>query len=82
MSDYRQAYYDRFGYDRGDFIPCELCGKKAVEIHHIIHGAGKRDHDINNLMALCRECHTQAHQNRVNRITLKLKHAEFLRYNA
>lgn len=48
------------GYDTSDFIPCEVCGKKAVDIHHIeargMGGSDKKD-VIENLMALCRECH-------------------------
>lgn len=48
------------GYDESDFIPCEVCGKKAVDIHHIdARGAGgdKSKDRIENLMALDRSCH-------------------------
>ena len=41
-------------------IPCEICGKKAVDIHHIeARGMGgtKAPENIANLMALCRRCH-------------------------
>ena len=48
------------GYDETDFICCEVCGAKAVDIHHIdargMGGSGERD-TIENLMALCRDCH-------------------------
>jgi len=43
-----------------DFIPCERCGAEAVDIHHV-HGRGKDMDKIDNLMALCRECHAKAH---------------------
>lgn len=49
-----------FGYVMDDFIPCEVCGKKAVDIHHIkARGMGGRKtaDTIENLMAVCRECH-------------------------
>jgi len=59
---YQAIYLKGMKYDETDFIPCEICGDKAVDIHHIdARGMGgdpqkKKDH-INNLMALCRKCH-------------------------
>ena len=49
-----------FGYTIADFIPCESCGAKAVDIHHIKSrgmGGSKVMDCIENLMALCRHCH-------------------------
>ena len=51
------------GYDPTDFIPCEVCQSKAVDIHHIeARGMGGSKHadTIENLMALCRACHNEA----------------------
>jgi hypothetical protein len=48
------------GYDVADFIPCEVCHTQAVDIHHIeARGMGgtKKVDTIDNLIALCRECH-------------------------
>ena len=48
------------GYDTTDFIPCEICGAKAVDIHHIEArgmGGSKQADTIENLMAVCRQCH-------------------------
>ena len=48
------------GYDITDFIPCEICGAKAVDIHHIEArgmGGSKEADTIENLMAVCRQCH-------------------------
>lgn len=48
------------GYDTSDFIPCEVCGGRAVDIHHIEArgmGGSKEKDVIENLMALCRACH-------------------------
>ena len=53
---------DYFGYGEQDIILCEVCGKKAVDIHHI-HGRGKGRDVENNLIALCRICHDKAHNN-------------------
>lgn len=51
-----------FGYGIEDFIPCELCSNRAVDIHHIhCRGMGgtKEEDKIDNLMALCRQCHIE-----------------------
>lgn len=59
MKKHTKIYLDYFNYDVSDFVPCETCGSKAVDIHHIdARGMGGSEKDnINNLMALCRECH-------------------------
>ena len=51
---------DHFGYTQADFIPCEMCGTRAVDIHHI-YGRGKGMDVAKNLMSLCRNCHVIAH---------------------
>jgi 5-methylcytosine-specific restriction endonuclease McrA len=60
MRKHTKIYLDYFGYSEADFIPCEVCGHKAVDIHHIdargMGGTGKAE-VISNLMALCRFCH-------------------------
>lgn len=52
---------DFFGYDEGDFIPCEVCDSKAVDIHHLdprgMGGKNPGADNIENLQALCRNCH-------------------------
>jgi hypothetical protein len=64
MKSHVKIYMKSFGYDVSDFIPCEVCGTKAVDIHHIdARGMGgdpqgKKD-IIENLMALCRFCHNE-----------------------
>jgi hypothetical protein len=60
MQKHTKLYLDYFGYTKEDFIACEICGKKAVDIHHIdcrgMGGSKQRD-TIENLMAVCRPCH-------------------------
>lgn len=60
VRNHTKVYLRSFGYDTSDFIPCEVCFSKAVDIHHI-HArgmGGRKDADsILNLMALCRNCH-------------------------
>ncbi len=60
MTDHCKVYLSCTGYGTDDFVPCEICGKRAVDIHHI-HGRGKDKNAIGNLMALCREHHNAAH---------------------
>ena len=53
---------DHFGYVLDDFIPCEVCGTRANDIHHIENrgsGGSKSKDVIENLMAVCRPCHTR-----------------------
>lgn len=60
MKKHTQIYLNHFNYDTSDFIPCESCGTKAVDIHHIESrgmGGTKNADIIDNLQALCRECH-------------------------
>jgi len=57
-----KIYFSYFGYDQSDFIACEVCGDKAVDIHHIEcrgMGGSKEADKIENLQALCRECHVK-----------------------
>jgi 5-methylcytosine-specific restriction endonuclease McrA len=60
MKNHTKVYLKGMGYDTTDFIPCEVCQAKAVDIHHIESrgmGGSKTADTIENLMALCRTCH-------------------------
>ncbi len=60
MKRHTRIYLDFFGYFEGDIIPCEICKKPAVDIHHIDArgmGGSKHKDTIENLMALCRQDH-------------------------
>lgn len=60
MKKHVKIYLDYFSYGIEDFIPCEVCGQKAVDIHHIDArgmGGSKKADTIENLQALCRQCH-------------------------
>ncbi len=67
MQKHTKIYMDHFGYDRTDFIGCELCGTKATEIHHLTPkgmGGSKTKDYIENLIAVCRTCHNHCHDNK------------------
>lgn len=60
MKNHTRIYMDYFGYVMDDFIPCEVCSNKAVDVHHIKArgmGGSKSVDTIDNLMAVCRQCH-------------------------
>lgn len=63
MKNHTKVYLEYFEIDEENpFIPCEVCGARAVDIHHIRArgmGGSKKKDDITNLMALCRVCHIQ-----------------------
>ena len=62
MKKHTKIYLDYFSYGGEDFIPCEVCGSRAVDIHHIHRRGmgGSTDADkIENLMAVCRTCHIE-----------------------
>jgi 5-methylcytosine-specific restriction endonuclease McrA len=43
-------------------LPCEVCAKTPVDVHHVkTKGSGGGD-ELFNLMSLCRICHTRFHQ--------------------
>lgn len=76
MKRHTKIYFQYFGYYESDVIFCEVCGKVANDIHHIdargMGGNPKGDKDvIENLQALCRDCHI--------RYGDKKQHKEFLK---
>jgi len=60
MKKHTKIYLEAMGFSTTDWIPCEVCGATAVDIHHIDSrgmGGSKTADIIENLMALCRICH-------------------------
>ena len=81
MKKYTLTYFKHFGYDISDFIPCEVCGKTAVDIHHIEArgiGGSKDADNIENLMALCREDHLKYGDKKQHKEWLKSIHEQRL----
>ena len=81
MKNHTKLYLDFFGYDTTDFIPCEICKLKATDIHHIeCRGMGgtKKPEDINNLMALCRDCHVKFGDKKQYKEYLKETHKKII----
>jgi 5-methylcytosine-specific restriction endonuclease McrA len=64
MKPYVKLYLDHYGL-HGEFISCVVCGQESVDIHHIEPkgmGGRKGMDRIDNLIALCRKCHEDAHK--------------------
>lgn len=84
MKDHTKVYMKFFGYDVSDFIACEVCGSKAVDIHHIEArgmGASKDRNEPSNLMALCRKCHVDYGDKGQYMDMLQLTHRKFILHN-
>lgn len=45
---------------------CQLCGNKAVQLHHIVYRSEDRSliDEPNNLISLCLKCHNLVHSNK------------------
>lgn len=78
MTNHCKVYMKYFGYQIAEDIVCEVTGKPANDIHHI-WGRGKDKDVIENLMALTREIHTDAHNEKISKQELQEIHNEFMR---
>ena len=81
MKPHTKIYMRHFGYGIDDFIPCEICGAKAVDVHHIDNkgmGGSKTKDYIENLIALCRKCHDRAHDETIHKDVLQARHEQFM----
>lgn len=67
MKAHTKIYMDFFDYVIDDFIPCEVCGRRAVDVHHInprgMGGSKTKDY-IENLVGLCREHHNKCERDK------------------
>ena len=69
-----------FDYAEQDFIPCEMCGAKAVDVHHIERqskfGNKKEKEFIENLIGVCRSCHIKAESDSMFNMFCRIQHLE------
>lgn len=81
MKSHTEIYMKAYGYDKGDFISCEITGQKAVDICHIdcrgMGGNPKGDKNrIENLMANSREAHNKYGDKKQHMKMQYIKHRE------
>jgi len=81
LKGYKKIYCDAMGYVEGDFIPCEVCGSEAHDIHHLkAKGMGGTTdpykNSIFNLMGLCRNCHEKYGDKKQYMHSLFMKHVK------
>lgn len=86
LKKHTTIYLQALGYNPCDFIPSEISGSKAIDIHHIeCKGMGGNpigDKDrIENLQALTREEHDSLGDKSEHMAFLFQKHMEFLDIN-
>ena len=81
MKKHTKIYLKYFNYALDDIIQCTVCNRQAVDIHHIerrgIGGSKNRDY-IENLAALCRDCHDKAERNKEFNLMVKKRHLKLL----
>ena len=77
MKNHLKVYLKEMNYHETDFIPCEMCGRQAVDIHHIDArgmGGSKEKDFIENLMGLCRSCHERYGDKKEEKAMLRVVH--------
>lgn len=62
MQKHVKIYMKHYGYGEQDIVLCQVCEAVAVDIHHIRYRSHGGEDEINNLIALCRNCHDKAHR--------------------
>lgn len=79
MKNHIKVYLNYFDYTTADFIPCENCNSKANDIHHLKFRSQLGKDNIENLIALCRNCHNEAHNNKEFNQKLKEVHENHIK---
>lgn len=66
MKKHVKNYMKYYDYAQDDIILCEVCFSQAVDLHHIIYKSQGGSDNVDNIIALCRTCHEQAHSNELS----------------
>ncbi len=77
MKNHTKVYFEYFNYDCSSWIPCEICGREAVDIMHIIPKGRGGSNSIFNLMAGCRDCHNK--NEGINILELQKIHQKYMK---
>ena len=64
--------------EKDDIILCEICGVQAVDLHHILYKSQGGGDEVDNIIALCRQCHDKAHNMQFTPDYLREIHKKYL----
>jgi 5-methylcytosine-specific restriction endonuclease McrA len=78
MQKHVKNYLKYFGYGIDDFVKCEVCSFEAVDLHHIIYRSQGGSDGVENIIALCRDCHNAAHDCEITKEYLFDIHKKFM----
>ena len=76
MQNHTKVYMQFFNYEEQDFIPCEMCGARAVDVHHLEKRNNTKNDFIENLIGVCRSCHIKAENDGMFNMFCRIKHLE------
>lgn len=82
MKKHTKIYFQHFGHQIPSDVLCENCNAPAVDIHHLEPrgmGGSKNKDVIDNLMALCRNCHIKAENDKKFNEQLKIIHNNIIK---
>ena len=60
MQAHTRNFLKKYKYGEQDWIPCAVCNKQAVDLHHVIRRSAGGTDDAENLIPVCRSCHKRA----------------------
>ena len=87
MQNHTKTYMNFFGYQIPEDARCEKCWSDnpesfvfCADVHHI-HGRGKGMDCIENLVGLCREHHTDCHNEIIKKDEIQAVHDRFMQNN-
>lgn len=84
MKKHIKIYCDYFNIGEQDFPLCEWCqSKRAVDVNHIIPrgmGGSKNKDYIENLVGMCRECHSKFEAKKISKEVLTKRHLDFMNF--
>jgi len=81
MKAHVKNYLKHFGYGEQDIILCECCHKVATDLHHIKYKSRGGGDEVENIISLCRKCHTLAHNEELSESDLQYIHNNVLAGN-
>jgi len=73
MKKHIKIFLEYYNIGLDEFILCQYCNQeRAVDVHHIVYRSHGGLDEIDNLIGLCRKCHS-GHHERNNPTTEQIK---------